>query len=131
MSDSLQPHGLYPAVSSAHGILQARILKWVVISFSRGSFWPRNWTCVSCTADGFFTTESPGKPLEDKSLEMYWLKLIFRKFFQSSYVKSYGICLSLTPIKMDFFFLSGICLILEQRQLQMYYWFCSFLIRTM
>ena len=30
--------------SSVHGILQARILKWVAISFSRGSIWPRNWT---------------------------------------------------------------------------------------
>ena len=28
-------------VSSVHGILQARILEWVAISFSRGSSWPR------------------------------------------------------------------------------------------
>ena len=34
--------------SSVHGILQARILEWVVISFSRGSSWPRDWTHVSC-----------------------------------------------------------------------------------
>ena len=34
--------------SSVHGISQARILEWVAISFSRGSSWPRNWTCVSC-----------------------------------------------------------------------------------
>ena len=34
--------------SSVHGILHARILEWVAISFSRGSFWPRNWTRVSC-----------------------------------------------------------------------------------
>ena len=31
-----------PPGSSAHGILQARILEWVVISFSRGSSQPRN-----------------------------------------------------------------------------------------
>ena len=31
-----------------HGILQARILKWVAIPFSRGSSWLRNWTHVSC-----------------------------------------------------------------------------------
>ena len=36
--------------SSVHGILQARILEWVAISFSRGSSWPRDWTQVSCTA---------------------------------------------------------------------------------
>ena len=33
--------------SSVHGILQARILKWVAISFSRGSSWPREGTWVS------------------------------------------------------------------------------------
>ena len=32
-----------------HGISQARILEWVVISFSRTSFWPRNQTHISCT----------------------------------------------------------------------------------
>ena len=30
--------------SSVHGILQGRILKWVAISFSKGSSWPRDWT---------------------------------------------------------------------------------------
>ena len=34
---------------SVHGILQARILEWVVIPFSRGSSQPRNRTQVSCT----------------------------------------------------------------------------------
>ena len=33
--------------SSAHGILQARVLEWVAISFSRGSSLPRDWTWVS------------------------------------------------------------------------------------
>ena len=38
--------------SSVQGILQARILEWVAISFSRGSSQPRDWTgvsYVSCT----------------------------------------------------------------------------------
>ena len=30
------------------GILQARILEWVAISFSRASSWPRNQTHISC-----------------------------------------------------------------------------------
>ena len=34
---SEQPHGLQPKGSSVHGILQARILEWVFISFSSGS----------------------------------------------------------------------------------------------
>ena len=39
-----------PPGSCIHGILQARILEWVAISFSRGSFWPRDRTQVSCIA---------------------------------------------------------------------------------
>ena len=34
--------------SSVHGISQAKILEWVVISFSKGSSRPRDWTCVFC-----------------------------------------------------------------------------------
>ena len=34
--------------SSVHGTLQARILEWVAISFSRGSSRPRDRTLVSC-----------------------------------------------------------------------------------
>ena len=34
--------------SSVHGILQARILEWVAIPFSRGSSQPRDGTRVSC-----------------------------------------------------------------------------------
>ena len=36
VSESLYPLGYSPPVSSVHGISQARILKWVAISFSRG-----------------------------------------------------------------------------------------------
>ena len=53
--------------SSVSGIFQARILKWVVISFSRGSSRPRDWTCASCIAGRFFTAEPPGKPHADQS----------------------------------------------------------------
>ena len=41
-----------PPGSSVHEILQARILEWVAISSSRGSFQPRDWihvSCISCT----------------------------------------------------------------------------------
>ena len=41
--------------SFVHGILQATILEWVTISFSRGSFQPRNWTQFLCIAGRFFT----------------------------------------------------------------------------
>ena len=41
--------------SSVRGILQARILEWVAISFTRGSSRPRLHTWVSCIAGSFFT----------------------------------------------------------------------------
>ena len=44
-----------PPGSSVHGILQARVLEWAAIPFSRGSSQPRDWTQVSCIAGGFFT----------------------------------------------------------------------------
>ena len=40
---------------SVHGILQARILEWVAIAFSRGSSQPRNQTQVFGIAGRFFT----------------------------------------------------------------------------
>ena len=44
------PWTIAPPGSSVHGISQAIILDWVVISFPRGSPWPRDGTRVSCTA---------------------------------------------------------------------------------
>ena len=45
-----------PPGNSVHGILQARILKWVAMPFSRGSSQPRDQTLVSCIAGRFFTS---------------------------------------------------------------------------
>ena len=44
-----------PSGSSVHGILQARILEWVAIPFSRRSSWPREQIWVSCLAGRLFT----------------------------------------------------------------------------
>ena len=54
--------GCSPPGSSVHGILQAGILEWVAIPFSRGSSWPRDWPWVSCLTGGFFTPEHQGSP---------------------------------------------------------------------
>ena len=51
VSGSLQPSRLF----SVRGILQARILEWVAIPFSRGSSWLRDQIWVSCIAGRFFT----------------------------------------------------------------------------
>ena len=45
-----------PMDCTVHGILQVRILEWVVILFSRGSSQARDVTQVSRVAGGFFTS---------------------------------------------------------------------------
>ena len=56
MYDSATPRTVCsPPGSSVHEILQAKILEWVAISSSKGSFRPRDWTRVSCIACRFFT----------------------------------------------------------------------------
>ena len=48
------PMDCSPPGSSVHGILQARILEWVAMLSSGGSFQPRDRTQVSSIAGGFF-----------------------------------------------------------------------------
>ena len=61
-----------PPGSSVHGILQARILEWIAISFSRGSSQFRDWTQVSCTADRFFTIWATHYMLSDLKPSGRW-----------------------------------------------------------
>ena len=49
------PTLLDPTDYTVQGILQARILEWAAVPFSRGSSQPRYRTGVSCTAGRFFT----------------------------------------------------------------------------
>ena len=48
--------------SSVHGILQARILEWGAVPFSRGSSQPRDRTLVSGIAGDSLPSEPLGKP---------------------------------------------------------------------
>jgi len=57
------PMDCSPLGSSVQEILQATMLEWAAIPFSRGSSQPRDQTCVSCIsgiAGRFLTVESPG-----------------------------------------------------------------------
>ena len=60
-----------PQGSSDHGILQARILKWVAIPFSRGSSQLRDRTQVSHIASRFFTIWTT-REIENRK---YWSNL--------------------------------------------------------
>ena len=51
-----------PMDYTVHGILQARILEWVAIPFSRGSSQPRDCTQVSPTAGTSLPAQPPRKP---------------------------------------------------------------------
>ena len=64
----------FPPGSSVHGIFQVRILKWVSISYSRGSSQSRHQIHISCIAGGSFTTEPPGKLSDYKSKLLLVLK---------------------------------------------------------
>ena len=63
-------------VSSVCGILQARILEWVAIPFSRGSSQPKDQSWVFRTAGRFFMSEPPKEPI---ALEVVENIEIYRK----------------------------------------------------
>ena len=51
-----------PTLCDLHGILQARVLEWVAISFFRGSSRPRDRTRSPALQADALTSEPPGKP---------------------------------------------------------------------
>ena len=86
------PMDYSPPGSYVHGILQARILEWVFIAFSRGSSWPRDWTYVSCIAGSFFTVWA--------TREAYSLELL--KISSHKYIEFLSYNLSLKTIGLRF-----------------------------
>ena len=86
------PMDCSPPGSSIHGILQARVLEWGAISFSRGSSWPRDQTQVSRIAGWCFnlwaTWKAPQK--QTKSILNYY----------DFYPSLYDTCLKLNTIKV-------------------------------
>ena len=52
---------------TVHGILQARILEWVAIPFSRRSSQRRDRTQVSCIAGRFFTSWVTSEAIKSKN----------------------------------------------------------------
>ena len=67
------PKDCSPPSSSVPGISQKRIQGWVAISFSGGSSWPRNCTCVSCLVGRFFTLSHLCYLNSVQSLSRVWL----------------------------------------------------------
>ena len=61
--NSMWPHETVACGTPLHGTFPTRILEWIAISFSRGCYWLRDRTWVSCVsfiAGRFFTAELLG-----------------------------------------------------------------------
>ena len=56
------PMDCHPSDSSVHGLLQARILEWVAIPFSRGSSQPRDGTQSPALQVDSLSSEPQAKP---------------------------------------------------------------------
>ena len=82
-----------PPGSSIHRISQTRILEWVVISFSRGSSWPRDWTHVSCIGrwllDHWATKEAQKATILQKIFQIYIYRDIHTWASQAALVVKY------------------------------------------
>ena len=74
--------------SSVHGIFQATVLKWIAISFSRGSSQPRDWTWVSRIVGRRFTiwTTREGVLFQDHHIAWQIPQGVFASFFFLKYL---------------------------------------------
>ena len=76
-----------PPGSSVHGILQARILEWVAISFSRGSSQPKDSTWVSCIAGRCFILWATREALllcSEHSKNICWIRVKLSSLFPTT-----------------------------------------------
>ena len=78
-----------------HGILQAGMLEWIAITFSRGSSQPRDQTQVSCIASRFFTNWAT-REAQDWYITLPYFHFLLKKKLQEvtrSYLRIYGVFL--------------------------------------
>ena len=74
-SSLCDPMDYNPEDSSVHGILQARILEWVAIPFSKRSYRSRDQTWVFWIAGGFYCLSHQGSPgTAQNQYSIQWLK---------------------------------------------------------
>ena len=73
---------------TVHGLLQARILEWVVTPFSRESSQPRDWAQVSCIACRFFTISVTRKA---QHLLISWLQSLSTMIMEPKKIKSVNV----------------------------------------
>ena len=104
MSDSVWPHGLWPTKPSVHWFLQARILEWVAIPFSRGFSRSRDQTLVSCIVGRFLTVWTTREAFKGlKHLLINWSQLRLTYFIASPLLGTRGQSRAHSRIEMDNF----------------------------
>ena len=65
-----------PMDYTVHGILKARILEWVAVPFSRGSYQPRIEPRSPALQADSFPAEPQGKPIKIDKLLLSWVTLV-------------------------------------------------------
>ena len=131
-----------PMDDTVHGILQARILEWVAIPYSRGSSQPRDWTQVSFIAgktyflDNYKFYQSVWSLFsvglcEEKFLK-YWMPeniFIMLSYMNDSLARNYILNSKFLFFKysMLLHYLLASVLLLENKILFLHIWSVSFL----
>ena len=94
--------------SSIHGMLQAGILERIAISYSRGSTWPRDWTCVSCISwfgkwifYHWATCEAPGRASITKHMGVHNFLSLERKLWTKALWYKIAWCVQRTKGKPE------------------------------
>ena len=72
------PMDCSPSGSSVPGILQARILEWAAVSFSRVSSQDRDWNCVSCIEGFLYQLNHQGSPDKLRITSYCWLTVLWQ-----------------------------------------------------
>ena len=74
-----------PPGSSVHMILQARLLDWVAMPFSRGSSWPRDWPGSRMSpelAGAFFTISTTWE--NHRRISSSWQRYLWKAYMDGS-----------------------------------------------
>ena len=93
------------AGSFGHGIILARVLEWVAISFSRGSSQPRDWTWVSSIGRQIFFFLIPLSHLSEACTILHIYYLLIKEFLSHfSSIKSFIILETVHSLRPMFSF---------------------------
>ena len=122
----------------APGIFQARVLKWIAISYARGSSWPRGWTPISYGLIHSLPLVPPGKTHSSflsvnsylHSISGMFMSVPISQFIPAS-LYPLGVHVFLLYVCISFCFVNKfICIIFLDSICKWYYMVCVFLFLT-